>query len=65
MLTFLWSLLGFLLARLLYDYIRTMARKQGVTPLRWALEVAGSLIYLGAVATAFVIMIAWYLTRHP
>lgn len=63
MLTFLWSLLGFLLARLLYDYIRTMARKQSITPLRWAFEVAGCLAFLGAVATIFVLAVAWYFTR--
>ena len=59
MFSFLMALFGYLTARLVWDYIRTMARRQEMMPIQWAGQVAGLLLILAAITSVFVAAI-WF-----
>ena len=63
MFSFFMALLGYLTARLVWDYIQTMAKKQGVMPIRWAAEVIGCLLAFAAIATVFGFAILYVISR--
>ena len=63
MFSFLMALFGYLTARLVWDYIRTMARRQEMMPIQWAGQVAGLLLILAAIAGTFGIAILFAISR--
>ena len=63
MFSFFMALFGYLTARLVWDYIQTMAKKQGVMPIRWAAEVCGLLLALAAIMGAFGFAILFVIAR--
>lgn len=61
--TFVWALLGFLMARLLWDAIKHFARQCGELPIIWFMKMTGLLgmfvMLLGTVSILFL----WALAR--
>ena len=63
MLTFIYSLLGFLVARLLWDMVKKMAAKQNEMPIVWAFKTFSLLAALAAIVGAFGLAILFVISR--
>ena len=63
MLTFIYSLLGFLVARLLWDMVKKMAAKQNEMPIVWAFKTFSLLAALAAIVSAFGLAILFVISR--